>query len=391
MNLSRVGRFEQLDSLRGLAAISVVINHMLIIFPILPIEMPNYKGGSWFLNLITYTPLNIFWQGHSAVLLFFVLSGFVLSLPFLQQRGFSYPKFLIKRICRIYLPYVIAITSALLLRTWLATGPILGATTWFNQNWATPMTLGLVVQHYAFLGNYDTNAAIPAIWSLVHEMRISLIFPLMIILVIRLKWSTNIGVAVLISVLNRALGYLFWHHGLRSDIGWYDSMEYIPMFMFGGMLAKYRTELTSSYRQINTFAKILLLFVGVIAYTYDSLFMGNQILHLGDDWVLSLGSCIFIIIAFSSNTANRVLLTKPIRYLGKTSYSIYLWHEMILFGLVYTLHDIFPLWMIWVITLILTLAAAGLSYKLIELPFIRLGRYLTRERREKQHTNAIAT
>ena len=42
--------------------------------------------------------------GHEAVIFFFVLSGFVLSIPF-YRRFVPYTPWIIKRCCRIYLPY----------------------------------------------------------------------------------------------------------------------------------------------------------------------------------------------------------------------------------------------------------------------------------------------
>lgn len=58
---------------------------------------------------------SLFWNGHSAVILFFVLSGFVLSLPFFKgEYKFDYSRYLVKRICRIYIPYLIIIMLAII-------------------------------------------------------------------------------------------------------------------------------------------------------------------------------------------------------------------------------------------------------------------------------------
>lgn len=73
-------RISELDSIRGLAALSVVLCQILNIFPPLP-------------KILSYTPIRIFWE---AVVLFFVLSGFVLSIPFIRTTNFSYTGFLIK-------------------------------------------------------------------------------------------------------------------------------------------------------------------------------------------------------------------------------------------------------------------------------------------------------
>ena len=45
-------------------------------------------------------------------MLFFLLSGFVLSVPYLRGKGQAYPVYLIRRILRIYAPYLAALALA---------------------------------------------------------------------------------------------------------------------------------------------------------------------------------------------------------------------------------------------------------------------------------------
>src|SRR5690606_33375733 len=95
-------RLEELDSLRGLAALVVLSQHVLFTI----VEPPP---------IIDYTPLHLLWAGHEAVIFFFVLSGFVLALPFVDGRPFDYGPYAIKRVFRIWLPYVVATAAALLI------------------------------------------------------------------------------------------------------------------------------------------------------------------------------------------------------------------------------------------------------------------------------------
>ncbi|WP_182299468.1 acyltransferase family protein [Cohnella cholangitidis] len=70
-------RFVQLDALRGLASLAVLFSHILLI------TGPSSMGYVVYALLTrTYSPFQIFVNGNGAVVLFFVLSGFVLSLPF---------------------------------------------------------------------------------------------------------------------------------------------------------------------------------------------------------------------------------------------------------------------------------------------------------------------
>ena len=78
-------RVEQLDSLRGLAAMSVVVSHHLLVFPAV-FEAFKSKTPGPDEALLLLPPVYIFWAGHCAVVLFFVLSGYVLSLPVFDGR-----------------------------------------------------------------------------------------------------------------------------------------------------------------------------------------------------------------------------------------------------------------------------------------------------------------
>jgi acyltransferase-like protein len=90
-------RFGQLDSLRGIAAATVVVGHLIRSVP----AIDDRSQAFWALK---YTPLHVFWAGHQAVIFFFVLSGFVLALPF-YSRAVSYRTFVVKRVLRICVPY----------------------------------------------------------------------------------------------------------------------------------------------------------------------------------------------------------------------------------------------------------------------------------------------
>ena len=93
---------QSLDNLRGYAALSVVLMH----FTAIPNDIVNkYK----ILCLYSYLV-----PGHQAVILFFILSGYVLS-PSINRSDFSAIKFSIQRIFRIYPMYLISVILMLFL------------------------------------------------------------------------------------------------------------------------------------------------------------------------------------------------------------------------------------------------------------------------------------
>ena len=96
-------RITALDSLRGLAALIVVFHH---IDNTLDLDGSNKTLGPIF----HHSPLRLLIDGRCAVMLFFVLSGFALSISI--GKNFNYWNYLIKRICRLMIPCVAGVLLA---------------------------------------------------------------------------------------------------------------------------------------------------------------------------------------------------------------------------------------------------------------------------------------
>lgn len=99
-----------LEGVRGLAAIVVVLHHFLLAFYPLLIFGPGSIQHMRFEDNIHGTPLALLFAGAFAVSIFFVLSGFVLTVGFFQTKSESIIKKLAaKRYLRLMLP-ALAIT-----------------------------------------------------------------------------------------------------------------------------------------------------------------------------------------------------------------------------------------------------------------------------------------
>jgi peptidoglycan/LPS O-acetylase OafA/YrhL len=331
-------------------------------------------GELWVLE---YTPLHIFWAGHQAVVFFFVLSGFVLALPF-YSRPVSYRAFVVKRVLRIYAPYWAALLVALFAHHWFGRQRLSGSSTWLNSWWIDPISYRLLFDHFLLIGSFDNNALDGVIWSLVHEMRISLVFPLLIAFLLRHRWRTTLLAAAALAVLGAAINSGSSWLGHENDYG--QTCAYVLMFVVGALLCRHRAAIIARSRDLPALTRWACLALAILAYTYPFWALSKvHLLHLSliDDWTATVGVAAFIVLALSSGPAGRVLRSAPLSWLGSVSYSLYLFHAIVLVALLKLLFGVIPLWSIWMLTIVMALTFAGAGHRLLELPSIALGRRLS--------------
>ena len=236
------GRIEVLDSLRGIAAAQVLFHHFLSLFPVFFAAICFAPGLPLGVNLLAYTPLHLVWAGHEAVIFFFTLSGFVLALPYMEGRPAPYGAYGIRRFFRVYVPYFTLITLSFFLYKLQGTSnAIPGASVWLNSIWSTPISWKEVAKLYCLLGDVNSYHLSPTIWSLNHEMRVSVFFPLMALLVFRAHWALSFvwgtGLALVGGVWTPS--FLTW-----EDLN--KTVFYSSFFIYGAALAKYRGPITQA-------------------------------------------------------------------------------------------------------------------------------------------------
>ena len=201
-------RLDSLDSVRGLATLQVLFHHCLITLPLfwaLFNHEIGYSNQQALPYLATNSPLHFIWAGPEGVLLFFVLSGFVLYKSISEQANFNYLSYLCKRLFRLYLPFLAIITiAALLLNYVFLNHPQLNETSsWFNGMWKNKIT-ALDFRNYLLLDgdfhNLDTT-----LWSIGAEIKISIIFPIIVLFYKRLNLMQSALTIVIYIVFYRAL------------------------------------------------------------------------------------------------------------------------------------------------------------------------------------------
>jgi peptidoglycan/LPS O-acetylase OafA/YrhL len=370
-------RYEELDSLRGIAALIVLIGHYMMVFP--AYESYQYDLNSpWIVYFVKETPFRMFLSsGNESVILFFVLSGFVLYLSIINDK-FHYATYLIKRICRIYVPYLVAIIIAVSVKMLLSHNDMPVISNWFSKSWTAAETPGLLLQHLFFIGQYNTNAYNNVIWSLVHEMRISILFPLLIILFIRKKLKHSL-LCFMVFTFSSIMGIYLFGSGMKQT-SILLSFHYITIFLMGALLAKYRQVLFDHTLKMKKNIKIILLMIAMICFQYEGIigdidFLNNYIFR---DYVVSCGVCILLLMSVSVRTFSTILKFRVLTLLGKISYSLYLYHLIVLFSFMHLFYDKLPTTLILILSFLFSILLASSAYLFVEKPCINLGQYLTK-------------
>ncbi len=375
-------RITQFDSLRGLAACSVVIFHYYLAMrgaadPLIA------QVFSW-LQALGDTPLRIIREGHAGVVLFFTLSGFVLYL-LLDRTRLPLPAYAVKRVVRLYMPYLAAIMLGVLGEYFLAGGTLTGLNHWISKFWSWPINAHTVIPQVIFLGQFQFNRFDFTIWTLVQEMRISLLFPIMFLMVRRLRWWTALMPFVIGSVTVVALQQPAVHAAIGSNIlttggvstQYILTVHYLLAFAIGAVLACHRECLRAAYTALAARVRILLIGLALGLYIYGPKAMHITGLHsmLPYDWPLMAGAGLLLTVAAFETRIAGCLNSVPLRWLGRISYSLYLFHPLVLLAALHAFHGLIPLGPLLLGSFIATFAISELTYRFIERPTVHLSRW----------------
>jgi len=369
-------RLRTLDSVRGIAAFAVVLHHAVMTFPgggeqrDLLLSRGFAAPEAW----LYLTPLRLAVSGPAAVLLFFVLSGFVLTKSVTSDRAPSYGAFAVSRFVRIWHPFAIAIAASVLLSSFLAARPAPGTSAWFALGtWHEPLTLGSVGRHLAMTGT-ATDLDNP-MWSLVHELRISFLFPLLVVLTLRARGLTLITTLLMSFACIVIVG---WGGLPGLALSWFQTGTYVYFFVIGIMLATRTDEIRARLTSWSKWAIAGLWIVALAALTLappDT----SHVTTFGDGALLLVsgaGAGLMIALCVIGGAAERVLLARIPRFLGRISYSLYLTHLIVIAAVVHAFAGAVPLAAALAAALPLSLLVADLCQRFVEAPGQQLGKRL---------------
>jgi len=356
------------DTVRGLAALSVVFSHYIGSYG-WPTKSATVKQA-W-----TYTPLHITWDGFAAVSLFYVLSGLVLSLKYFRDTdrpdltGYRLGDFLTSRVFRIWPPYLFVFIISYILRRWV--GYYDGQTIphvndWLFSTWNNSIPLAQLARE-AFLIQANDYALVPQGWTLPIELFISFLVPVGILLA-----SRNTSWLVFFTLV------------LIGPLG---ASYYILHFVIGILLAKYHSSIRA-WLEPRRVWKIIILLLGLFLYTFrytlPVYFSWN--LKASIPWIVTgFGAALLLMVVIASERARSFLSIGLLRFIGRVSFSVYLLHFLVIIVLMTRFFHLLNLpasasalgwWLGLALTLLATLGLAALTHRFIEIPSMTFGKSL---------------
>jgi peptidoglycan/LPS O-acetylase OafA/YrhL len=356
-------RLHSLDGLRGIAALAVVLHHALLVVPAL--AAPYYDQGpaaqwttEWWLS---HTPIHALWEGKAAVYVFFILSGFVLQ-TLVSRVDFDWKVYYPQRLLRLYLPVwgavLFTVATFILVPRAGATGSL-----WLAERPETLTISAFVRDMTLILGN---GGLASPLWSLRFEILFSLALPLYVWASKTLPGLTYIKISVCLAIITVG-GYLN-----------NTTLLYVPMFLIGTIMAEQGPRFSVIGERIGTIKAGWHIAMGTSVVLLASKGMVGGLglsseLQGATSGITTLGAGLLVLAAIHWSTARQMLETKPARWLGGISFSLYLIHEPIvvasgfLFG---PSHAVLAV----VASIVVSLAIAAIFYKFVEKPSHKLSK-----------------
>lgn len=350
-----------LNGLRFIAALAVIVGH---------VELSKKSFG--IPNLIQ-SDISYFSKGggHLGVVLFFVLSGFLITLLLLKERELkneiNFKKFFMRRVLRIWPLYFLFISIII----FIFHGYESLKQAIINQD-EVILLYFLILPNVAISG-IGTIPYIAHLWSIGVEEQFYLIWP---VLFKKLKDKYILVILFLIFITIPLIPHLCDFLSLRID-GFSKVFNFIKLFF--------------SYFLINAMACGAFM---AYLYLYKQEFI-KRILTKNINIILTIGVFVFwiihpnlgffretlfsvlfaiMILGLSVNKGLFLLENTIVNYLGKVSYGLYVYHWLII-GIVnyYLLNNNFKRYNILLYsgTVFITIIVSILSYEYIEKPFLK--------------------
>ncbi len=315
-----------IDGLRFLAILMVVLFHINVYVSDTADKL-GVEHSSFF-------PLpNILAFGHQGVQLFFVISGFVLALPFLRHglgltdKQISLKGYFLRRLTRLEPPYIICIIFVFLLRIFVIS----------DRYSNSDLTVSLFSSLF-YISNFIFPGELPHInnvtWSLEIEVQFYIVAPFIVGALCLIKNKTFRRATMLALIAGTAI--FSW---LLADVLLFPVTS-LPLFLqyfFGGILLCDIFLLDSDkLGKINNAAGFIAgLVLLIIIISFEHAGSANPLIGHPDPFIRIISPLLiigFYLTVFGNAWWNRVFSFNVLTLIGGMCYSIYLLHWVIISG-----------------------------------------------------------
>ena len=335
--------------------------------------------------------------GFFGVEVFFVISGYLITLLLTQEHTrtsrISVRHFYLRRARRLLaaLYTLLATVSVIVLVFYRQDTANLAGQVWAALTYVTNWFLIYSQQSYFAL--VERPPVFQHLWSLAIEEQFYLLWPILLLGLLRLFKGRHLPIAGVATAAGIAsllwMAYLF-NPVMDPSRAYYGTDTRASGLLFGCALALVWKPGRSLGRDAEVKSVALdlagLTSLGMLVYCFAQIHDTDAFVFRGGFALVSLSSCVAIAAIVHPGTIIARLLGLPLMtWIGKRSYSLYLWHWPIY---VFTRPQIdwpLSLYPTLVLRLVLTVIAAELSYRFVEVPIRSgaLGRWRERLRRRE--------
>ena len=352
-----------IDSLRALAVLAVIIYHVDV----------NYLPG-----------------GFLGVDLFFVLSGYLISSliikEFRKTGTVNLYNFYIRRARRllpaVYFMITVGLVVMVLFNEVLLHKSHLDAIFGYiySSNW------WYIFHKLDYFDSFGAQSPFKHLWSLAIEEQFYMIFPLLFLLVNRKKKSKDGTYKLNKNFLYVVLGLILVSliaHILLFDINNISRIYFgtdtrafsLLVGVVGAILypmERLHAKVTPQQNMLYSVVSLVSIATLITVMIYTSEY--NTLLYRGGFLLVAILGLIVIISSGKQHTLmSRLLSFKPVVFIGKISYSLYLWHFPVLVLTTPVSEIGNPNIFFVILRIVLTFAVAIVSYVFVETPIRKLG------------------
>ena len=214
-------------------------------------------------------------------------------------------------------------------------------------------------------------------------MRVSLVFPLICVLVMRSPVWLSLPMAALIS----CCATYFLVGTSSANVPLLNTLHFASLFVVGILLARKRQKLACWASGLTTRSALSILVVAILAFAYGDVFvrgMAAVLFHMHHtylldvaDWPSVVGAAVIISLSLGVGCLRRTLHKQPFQSLGRISYSVYLLHSTVLFTLLHLFGKTVPMLVLLAVYIPTVMILSTLMYEYVEKPSMAFGRSLS--------------